>query len=153
MYTIGQVSEMFGLPVSTLRYYDQQGLFPQLQRSSGIRRFSLRDIETLHIIECLKMAGLEIKDIKRYMQWCLQGDETIGQRKALIDAQRQNVMNELQKLQDTLAILNYKQWYYETAEKAGTCAIHATMAEEDIPAEHHHARNLIKAHHNGRTGG
>lgn len=26
MYTIGQVSEMFDLPVSTLRYYDKEGL-------------------------------------------------------------------------------------------------------------------------------
>lgn len=25
MYTIGQVSEMFDLPISTLRYYDKQG--------------------------------------------------------------------------------------------------------------------------------
>lgn len=30
MYTIGQVSEMFDLPVSTLRYYDKEGLFPEL---------------------------------------------------------------------------------------------------------------------------
>lgn len=35
MYTIGQVSEMFGLPVSTLRYYDKEGLFPQMERASG----------------------------------------------------------------------------------------------------------------------
>ena len=27
MYTIGQVAEMFGLPISTLRYYDKLGLF------------------------------------------------------------------------------------------------------------------------------
>lgn len=27
MYSIGEVSEMFGLPVSTLRYYDKEGLF------------------------------------------------------------------------------------------------------------------------------
>lgn len=27
MYSIGQVAEMFGLPISTLRYYDKQGLF------------------------------------------------------------------------------------------------------------------------------
>ena len=32
MYTIGQVSEMFGLPISTLRYYDKQGLFPEMER-------------------------------------------------------------------------------------------------------------------------
>ncbi len=35
MYTIGEVSEMFGLPVSTLRYYDKQGLFPNMERVSG----------------------------------------------------------------------------------------------------------------------
>lgn len=27
MYTIGQVSEMFDLPISTLRYYDKEGFF------------------------------------------------------------------------------------------------------------------------------
>lgn len=30
MYTIGQISEMFQLPISTLRYYDKEGLFPDL---------------------------------------------------------------------------------------------------------------------------
>lgn len=64
MYTIGQVAEMFGLPISTLRYYDKQGLFPQLIRESGIRKFSENEIEALRIIECLKKSGLEIKDIK-----------------------------------------------------------------------------------------
>ena len=45
MYTIGQVSEMFNIPVSTLRYYDKEGLFPGLERSSGIRRFGEKEIE------------------------------------------------------------------------------------------------------------
>ena len=44
MYTIGQVSKMFGLPVSTLRYYDKEGLFPDMERSSGIRRFGQREL-------------------------------------------------------------------------------------------------------------
>lgn len=70
MYTIGQVAEMFGLTVSTLRYYDKEGLFPDLERSSGIRRFGDKEIEALRIIGCLKSAGLEIKDIKKFMQWC-----------------------------------------------------------------------------------
>ena len=39
MYTIGQVSKKFGLPISTLRYYDKEGLFPNMQRISGIRKF------------------------------------------------------------------------------------------------------------------
>ena len=32
MYTIGQVAEMYNLPVSTLRYYDKEGFFPKLKR-------------------------------------------------------------------------------------------------------------------------
>ena len=70
MYSIGQVAEMFGLPISTLRYYDKQGLFPNMERSSGIRRFSEKEIEALRIIECLKKTGMEIKDIKQFMEWC-----------------------------------------------------------------------------------
>ena len=51
MYTIGQVSELFRLPVSTLRYYDKEGLFPGLERVSGIRKFSEKELETLRVIE------------------------------------------------------------------------------------------------------
>jgi len=40
MYTIGQVSAMFNLPVSTLRYYDKEGFFPNLERKGNIRYFS-----------------------------------------------------------------------------------------------------------------
>ena len=35
MYTIGQVSAMFGLPVSTLRYYDKEGFFRSEERRVG----------------------------------------------------------------------------------------------------------------------
>ena len=72
MYTIGQVASMSGLPISTLRYYDKEGLFPDMARQSGIRKFSERELEALRVIECLKKSGLEIKDIKQFMQWCQQ---------------------------------------------------------------------------------
>ena len=58
MYSIGQVSEMFNLPISTLRYYDKEGLFPEINRVSGIRKFSDKELETLRVIECLKKSGL-----------------------------------------------------------------------------------------------
>lgn len=76
MYTIGQVSQMFDLPVSTLRYYDKEGLFPDIQRVSGIRKFSDSELEALRVIECLKKSGLEIKDIKQFMEWSKQGSQT-----------------------------------------------------------------------------
>ena len=55
MYTIGQVSEMFDLPISTLRYYDKEGLLPFVERSpGGMRMFQEKDYEWLQIIGCLK---------------------------------------------------------------------------------------------------
>lgn len=50
MYTIGQVAQMFNLPVSTLRYYDKEGLFPNLERKGNIRQFSDKDIEAIRVI-------------------------------------------------------------------------------------------------------
>ena len=82
-YSIGQVSRMTGLPVSTLRYYDKEGLFPGMERTSGIRRFTDGELERLHVIECLKRSGLEIRDVRQFMQWCTQGSATYPQRQEL----------------------------------------------------------------------
>ena len=83
MYTIGQISEMFNIPVSTLRYYDKEGLFPNMKRESNIRKFDDSEIETLRIIECLKKSGMEIKDIRRYMELCSKCSSTYAERKSL----------------------------------------------------------------------
>ena len=120
MYTIGQVSAMFGLPVSTLRYYDKEGLFPALGRASGIRRFSETELEALRVIECLKKSGMEIKDIRQFMDWCVEGPSTYPQRKALFEEQRSHMEAELEQMNRTLDMLNFKCWYYEQAIKDGS---------------------------------
>lgn len=135
MYSIGQVSEMFGLPISTLRYYDKQGLFPEITRVSGIRKFSDRELEALRVIECLKKSGLEIKDIKQFMQWCRQGKETYPQRKQLFENQRKNVEQEIEKLNRVLDMLNFKCWYYDRAIKDGSEENLKILPNDDMPKE------------------
>ena len=120
MYSIGQVAEMFGLPISTLRYYDKQGLFPNMERVSGIRKFSEAEIEALRVIECLKKAGMEIKDIQQFMDWCVEGPDTYPQRKAMFEAQRVHMEAELEQMNRTLDMLKFKCWYYEQAIKDGS---------------------------------
>lgn len=119
MYTIGQVAKQVNMPISTLRYYDNEGLFPHLVRSSGIRKFSDNEIEALHMIECLKRSGLEIKEIKNFMELCAQGSSTYPQRHELFVKQRQAVEQEMQQLQKTLDMLRFKCWYYEQAMQDG----------------------------------
>ncbi len=120
MYTIGQVAEMFDLPISTLRYYDKQGLFPQLERKSGIRRFSDNEIEALRVIECLKKSGLEIKDIKLFMGWCVEGPSTYAKRLDLIQKQKAQVEEDIRNMEKALDMLKYKCWYYSQAVKDGS---------------------------------
>ena len=135
MYTIGQVSEMFDLPVSTLRYYDKEGLFPGMQRTSGIRQFDEEQLEAIRVIECLKKSGLEIRDIKQFMAWCAQGSETYSQRRALFIRQRQNVEAEIQRLNQVLDMLTFKCWYYEQAMQDGSEERILAMLPDHLPAE------------------
>ncbi len=144
MYTIGQISEMFGLPISTLRYYDKEGLFPDLQRQSGIRQFSEKEVDALRVIECLKASGLEIRAIKRFMQWCSEGPSTFPQRKALFEARRTAVEAEIERLNHILDMLKYKCWYYAKACEDGTEDGILAMLPDRLPPQ------IQKLYDNGR---
>ena len=135
MYTIGQVSKMFGLPVSTLRYYDKEGLFPDMERSSGIRRFGQQELEALRVIECLKKSGMEIKDIRQFMEWCAQGSSTYPQRRAMFIRQKESVEAEIARMNRVLDMLSFKCWYYEQAIKDGNEQRLSAMTPEDMPEE------------------
>lgn len=135
MYTIGQVSEMCNIPISTLRYYDKEGLFPNLERNGNIRKFSDNELEALHVIECLKKSGLEIKDIKLFFQWVAEGSSTYGCRKELFEHRKAVVEEEMKALERTHAMLEFKCWYYEQAMKDGTEDHITSMFPDKLPAE------------------
>ena len=135
MYTIGQVAEMFAIPISTLRYYDKEGLFPYMERENGIRRFGETEIEELRIIEYLKTSGLEIKEIKHFMQWVTEGPATYAQRKELFERRRKAVLADIARLQKTLAMLEVKCWYYDTAIADGNEARIAAMLPDKLPPD------------------
>lgn len=135
MYTIGQVSEMFHLPISTLRYYDKEGLFPSIERKSGRRLFGDVELEALRVIECLKASGLEIKEIKQFMEWCTEGPETYSKRKDLFEARKSAVEEEMAQLQKTLDMIKFKCWYYETALRDGNEDMLQAMIPDNLPNE------------------
>lgn len=134
-YSIGQVAKQFGLPVSTLRYYDREGLFPGLERSGGIRRFGLQELERLRLIECLKRSGLEIRDIRQFMEWCTEGSGTYAQRLELFVRQEERVLAELDKLQKALDVIRFKRWYYEQALQDGNEEGIRRMLPDGLPEE------------------
>ncbi len=74
-YNISEVAKKMNVTSSTLRYYDKEGLLPFVDRTEGgIRKFKEDDFEWLSIIECLKNTGMSIKDIKAFIDWCMDGE-------------------------------------------------------------------------------
>lgn len=120
-YTIGEVSKMLNLSISTLRYYDKEGLLPLVDRTDGnIRKFNDLDIECLNMIECLKTTGMQLKDIKVFFEWCEIGDETIDKRYELFMEQKRKTEEKIKELETALKRINYKCEYYRIAKEKGT---------------------------------
>lgn len=120
-YTIGQAAEKAGLTVSALRYYENEGLLPFVDRTAGGQRiFKDEDFSWISVIECLKNSGVSIREIKQYIDWCMAGDSTLQQRLDLFVRQRERVEAQITECQKNLEKINYKIWYYERAVALGT---------------------------------
>ncbi len=120
-YTIKEVSEMLHIPASTIRYYDKEGLLPEIERkASGYRLFTEENLRALRLIECLKSTGMPIKDIRTFFEWVKQGDSSLMQRYEMFLERRRAVEAQMEELKKTLEVIDYKCWYYETAVAAGT---------------------------------
>jgi len=135
-HSIGEVANITGIAISTLRYYDREGMFPNMERSSGgIRVFSDKEIETIKVIECLKTSGLSIKDIKQFLDWCQEGDASLLKRRQMFYERLEAVKKQMEELQKTMNTIKFKCWYYDTALASGTEETPKNMPIEEMPEE------------------
>ncbi len=124
-YSIGEVSKLTGLSVPTLRYYDKEGLIPNINRNeNGLRDFTEQDLGTIHIVTCIKGAGASIREIKEYMDLCQLGDSTLELRKQFFIEKKRDVEEQMKELNEIMKTVEMKIKYYEDAIKAGTEGIH-----------------------------
>lgn len=145
-YSIKEISKITGLPASTLRYYDKQGLLPSLKRNANnVRVFEDEDIQGLKLIDCLKRSGLSIKDIKKFMDAVTQGDKSLKTRLDIFKRRRAFLERELEDLQEVLGVMEYKCWYYETACAAGTEDVMKNLKPSDVPEKFREAREKLLA--------
>ena len=138
-YTIKDMSELTGLPASTLRYYDKQGLLPNLKRDgNNIRIFSDEDYASLRLIDCLKRSGLSIKDIKKFIDMAGKEGALTG-RLEIFRKRRELLKQELENLKCILDVIEYKCWYYEKACEAGSDSAVKNLKPSEIPEKFHEA--------------
>ena len=102
-YSIGEVANSTNIAISTLRYYDREGMFPNMQRTNGgIRIFSDKEVNTIKVIDCLKNSGMSIKDIKLFLDWCEDGDASLEKRRNMFYERLEEVEKQMEALQGTI---------------------------------------------------
>ena len=132
-YTIGQVAKLTGLSISTIRYYDKEGLLNGINRKSGIRSFNDKDLNTIRVIECLKNSGMLIKEIRDFMKLCEEGDSSLNERYNFFLDQEKKVQDQIKSLNQTLKLIKFKQLYYLKAISDNTESIVKNMSIDDMP--------------------
>jgi len=114
MYTMMQVCRQLDMTYETLKYYCNEGLVPNVKRDKNNRRvFDENDVKWIKDLTCLKKCGMSIQEMKDYLELCLQGQDTILQRKEMLAQKQEALRVSIQELEDSVAYINWKQNFYD----------------------------------------
>lgn len=118
-YTIRELSELFDLPASTLRYYEEVGLLENVARNMNNQRiYTHEHIQRLKGIDCFKKTGLPISKIQEFYTYENNLDEHIDDIINLVSEHENNISNKIAELQHELKHIRHKVRYYEGIKKA-----------------------------------
>ncbi|WP_078588937.1 MULTISPECIES: MerR family transcriptional regulator [Streptomyces] len=108
-HTISEVAVASGLTAHTLRWYERIGLLDPVDRAAGgQRRYCDADLHRLAFLGRLRLTGMSVADMLKYVDMARQGERTYEDRRQLLVDQREEVRQRIVDLQATLAVLDYK---------------------------------------------
>lgn len=114
LYTMKEACNQVEMNYETLKFYCREGLVPNVKRDeNNFRLFDERDIAWIKGVQCLRKCGMGIREIKKYMAYCLRGQESIPQRKDMLENTRQKLEQKILELQENLKYIESKQKYYD----------------------------------------
>ncbi|MEL7155247.1 MAG: MerR family transcriptional regulator [Actinomycetota bacterium] len=96
LLSIGRVSELADVPITTLRYYEKRGLIDPPDRIGGQRRYRPEVLMRLMVIRFCRIAGLTLAEIATVVS-----DETPGRTatKAIAAARIETIDEQLAQLE------------------------------------------------------
>lgn len=118
-YTIGDITQMFRLPASTLRYYEDMGILTNIRRTAAGRRiYERRHINRLRAICCLKRTGMSIAKLQMFFAFEENEAEHIDHILQLLTEQKNQVTTQLAQLHNDLEQVERKLHYYSDMKAA-----------------------------------
>ncbi len=118
-YTIREMSERFGLPASTLRYYEEIGLLTDVIHTESKKRiYTQQHIDCMTAILCFKRTGLPIAGIQEFFR--LEDDipGNIDQMVAILEEHEQNIREKIERMESDLEHIQQKVRYYSAVRDA-----------------------------------
>ncbi|NYE95646.1 DNA-binding transcriptional MerR regulator [Psychromicrobium silvestre] len=113
--SISDVSATTGLSQDTLRWYEREGMFPQIARGGDRRRkYDETDLARIMMLVKLRRTGMSVHDMQRFVQLLAGGRETHQERMTLLLEHRIKVLAQLKQVQDDLETVDLKISHYET---------------------------------------
>ncbi|WP_018331377.1 MerR family transcriptional regulator [Actinomycetospora chiangmaiensis] len=113
---IAEVADLTGITAHTLRYYERIGLLAVARDAAGRRTYDRAALGRVMFITWLRLSGMPIASVTRYIELVQAGPHTSDERLALLLAHRAAVVSHLRDLQAALAVVDYK-----IAAYGGTC--------------------------------
>jgi MerR family transcriptional regulator, copper efflux regulator len=97
---IGEVSAMSGLPIKTIRYYEEIGLLkPTVNRSqSGYRLFTPDVLNRLAFIKRSQSLGLSLNEVQQILEVHDQGNLPCGEVKQHLEAKVSEISQQIEAL-------------------------------------------------------
>lgn len=134
-FTTQQLSDLTGLSIHTLRYYERIGLLDPVERAgNGHRLYSERDLHRIHFLLRMRATGMSIRQMQRYVELFRQGRGTLDERRAILLAHRRKVQAQLDALHQTLDFIDYKlELYYRQEDCANQIDTEALHPQETHP--------------------
>ncbi len=114
MFSMKQTCKEVGLNYQTLKFYCNQGLVPNVKRNlNNYRVFDEEDIKWIKTLTCLKKCGMSLAEMKEYLRLCKVGDETILQRKEILNKKEKELLSQIDLLNESIEFIHYKQNFYD----------------------------------------
>ncbi|WBU54365.1 MerR family transcriptional regulator [Paracoccus sp. SCSIO 75233] len=115
---IGELARRTGLSIDTLRFYEKIGLIDHPARDgAGRRDYGPDMLEWVGFLARLNATGMKQADRIRYAALRRQGDATLAERREMIEAHRQQVVDRIAMLTGSLDFLDAKIETYREMER------------------------------------
>ncbi len=118
-YNIREIGQIFDVPSSTLRYYEELGILPEVKRDEHKQRvYTDEHIDRLQAITCFKRTGLPMSKIHDFFEYAENLRDNIDKVVDMMENHEKYIVDQMEKMQQELDHIRQKVRFYNGIKKA-----------------------------------